>query len=48
MSFSTPKLPAVGIVANLSEEDRDTLSSYGTFHLAQIGTVLGRNGRGRR
>lgn len=40
MSFSTPKLPAVGIVANLSEEDRDTLSSYGTFHLAQIGTVL--------
>ena len=40
MSFSTPKLPAVGIVANLSEEDRDTLSSYGTFHLAQVGTVV--------
>lgn len=40
MSFSTPKLPAVGIVANLSDEDRDTLSSYGTFHLAPIGAVL--------
>ena len=40
MSFSTPKLPAVGIVANLSDEDRDTLSSYGTFHLAQVGAVL--------
>lgn len=40
MSFSTPKLPATGIVANLSEEDRDTLSSYGTFHLAQVGAVL--------
>ncbi len=40
MSFSTPKIPAVGIVANLSDEDRDTLSSYGTFHLAQVGAVL--------
>jgi CRP-like cAMP-binding protein len=40
MSLSTPKIPAEGIVANLSEEDRDTLSSYGSFHLAQVGAVL--------
>jgi len=35
-----PLLPAVGLVAEFSREDRDTLSSYGEFHLAQSGEVL--------
>ena len=35
-----PQLPAVGLVADLSREDRDTLSSYGEFHLANPGDVL--------
>lgn len=30
----SPQLPAVGLVAALSKEDRDLLSSYGEFHLA--------------
>ena len=34
MSLTSPQLPAVGLVAELSQEDRDTLSSYGSFHLA--------------
>lgn len=40
MSLTTPHLPAVGLVADLVKEDRDTLSSYGSFHLAEAGEVL--------
>lgn len=40
MSLTTPHLPAVGLVADLSKDDRDTLSSYGSFHLANPGEVL--------
>lgn len=36
----SPQLPAVGLVAELSKEDRDTLSSYGHFHIAKPETVL--------
>ena len=36
----SPHLPAVGLVEQLTKEDRDTLSSYGEFHIAQPGTVL--------
>ena len=35
-----PYLPAVGPVATLSNEERDLLSSYGDFHLADQGEVL--------
>jgi len=35
-----PHLPAVGPAAELSEEDRSALSSYGEFHLANHGDVL--------
>lgn len=42
--LTTPHLPAVGLVAQLSREDRDTLSSYGEFHLAKPGGVLIRQG----
>jgi len=35
-----PQLPAVGLVAELSKEDRDTLSSYGEFHIAPPGSIL--------
>jgi CRP-like cAMP-binding protein len=35
-----PHLPAVGLVAQLSKEDRDTLSSYGEFHLTQPDETL--------
>lgn len=40
MSITTPHLPAVGLVSELTKEDRDTLSSYGSFHLAAAGDVL--------
>lgn len=40
MSLTSPHLPAVGLVAQLSKEDRDTLSSYGNFHLANPGDTL--------
>jgi len=40
MSITTPQLPAVGLVADLTKEDRDTLSSYGSFHLANPGDTL--------
>lgn len=40
MSLTTPQLPAVGLVADLTREDRDTLSSYGSFHLANPGDTL--------
>jgi len=42
--LTTPYLPAVGCVADLSKEDRDTLSTYGDFHLAEAATVLIRQG----
>ena len=45
MSLETPQLPAVGLISNLSQEDRDSLSSYGTFHLAKPGTVLIEQGK---
>jgi CRP-like cAMP-binding protein len=38
--LTSPHLPAVGLVAQLSKEDRDTLSSYGEFHLADHGEIL--------
>jgi CRP/FNR family transcriptional regulator, cyclic AMP receptor protein len=42
--LTSPHLPAVGLVAQLSKEDRDTLSSYGEFHRAEVGTILIRQG----
>lgn len=44
MSLTTPHLPGVGLVAELTKEDRDTLSSYGSFHLANPGDVIIREG----
>jgi CRP/FNR family cyclic AMP-dependent transcriptional regulator len=40
MSLTSPQLPAVGLIADLTKEDRDTLSSYGSFHLANPGDTL--------
>lgn len=40
----SPHLPAVGLVAELSKEDRDTLSSYGEFHLAKPDETLIKQG----
>ena len=40
MSLTSPQIPAVGLVAELSKEDRDTLSSYGSFHLANPSDIL--------
>jgi CRP-like cAMP-binding protein len=40
----SPQLPAVGLVAQLSREDRDTLSTYGEFHRADRGEVLIKQG----
>ena len=40
MPLNSPHLPAVGLVSLLSKDDRDTLSSYGSFHLAQAGETL--------
>lgn len=39
-NFTSPHLPAVGLVANLSKEDRDLLSSYGVFNLAHPGETI--------
>jgi len=39
-SLDGPQLPAVGPAADLSEEDRSTLSSYGEFHFASHGDLL--------
>lgn len=36
--FSTPKLPALGILEPLGDEDRDILSGYGEFRPAQPGS----------
>jgi hypothetical protein len=38
-------LPATGLIANLKQEDRDDLSSYGTFHNAKPETVLIEEGK---
>ena len=35
MPLTSPHLPAVGLVSELSKDDRDTLSSYGSFHLTE-------------
>lgn len=35
-----PHLPAVGMVSQLSDEDREILSSYGEFHIAEAGKHL--------
>jgi CRP-like cAMP-binding protein len=40
MSPKSPQLPPVGLIANLSKEDRVTLSSFGSFHEAKSGSVL--------
>jgi len=40
MPLNSPHLPAVGLISELSKEDRDTLSSYGSFHLAAAGETL--------
>ena len=40
MPLTSPHLPAVGLVSELSKDDRDTLSSYGDFHLLQAGDTL--------
>lgn len=45
MALHEPFLPAAGIIANLSKEDRDTLSSYGTFHIAERGTPVIEQGK---
>ena len=45
MSLDSPKLPPVGLIANLSNEDRDAFGSYGTFHFAKPGTVLIEQGK---
>lgn len=42
--LTSPHLPAVGLVAQLSKEDRDTLSTYGEFHRAEHGDVLIKQG----
>ncbi len=38
--LTSPYLPAVGFVSELSKEDRDLLSSYGSFHLGEAGETL--------
>ena len=40
MPLNSPHLPAVGLVSQLTKDDRDTLSSYGSFHLAKEGETL--------
>jgi len=38
--LTSPYLPAVGFVSELSKEDRDLLSSYGSFHRGEAGETL--------
>ncbi|MEI6377944.1 MAG: Crp/Fnr family transcriptional regulator, partial [bacterium] len=40
MPLNSPHLPAVGLVSELSKDDRDTLSSYGSFHFSKVGDTL--------
>ena len=42
--FEGPYLPAVGLVADLSDEDRGMLSSYGQFRFAEQGEMLIKQG----
>ncbi|MGB0775892.1 MAG: hypothetical protein ACPGUY_08600, partial [Akkermansiaceae bacterium] len=39
-AFSTPQLPATGLVADLEEQDRLYLSGYGEFRPVQEGQLL--------
>jgi len=45
MSLKTAHLPATGLIANFAQEDRDALSSYGTFHMMNPGEVLIEQGK---
>lgn len=45
MSSKSPKLPPVGLIASLSNQDREEFGSYGTFHPAKPGTVLIEQGK---
>ena len=45
MPSKSPQLPPVGLIANLSKEDRITLSSFGSFHEAKPGSVLIEQGK---
>lgn len=45
MSSKSPQLPPVGLIANLSKEDRISLSSFGSFHEAKLGAVLIEQGK---
>lgn len=45
MSPKSPQLPPVGLIANLSKEDRITLSSFGSFHEAKPEAVLIEQGK---
>jgi CRP-like cAMP-binding protein len=40
MPLTSPQLPAVGLVSEMSQEDRDALSAYGSFHYANPGDTL--------
>jgi len=43
--FSTPELPALGIVAGLDDDDRRLLSDYGEFLPVQAGSDLIKEGQ---
>jgi len=43
-NFDRPELPALGIVANLEEEDRRLLSNYGEFLPVQDGNTIIKEG----
>ena len=45
MPSKAPKLPPAGLISNLSNTDRDTLSSHGSFHNAAPGSVLIEQGK---
>lgn len=45
MSFTSPQLPATGLIAQFEKEDREALGSYGTFHMAKPGEVLIEQGK---
>jgi hypothetical protein len=40
MSFDTPQLPALGILANLDPDDVKDFASYGAFKSVDAGTVI--------
>lgn len=43
--FSTPELPAIGFVAEMDEDDRRLLGSYGEFVPAHPGTTVIKQGQ---